>query len=293
MVCKSCKGRIVSDSSSGDYVCIECGLCQGVIYSMTDNISYRNDDGSVTLNCQTSKIDELYPRSSMSTIIQGTGRMQKLNFWLSMNQEERSLWLIEQLIKDLCSNFLTESYIKGVIHLYNEYIHKKSIIYRGRVRLGLIGGCIYIIGVRINTPKTYNEISKMLNITELDVSQGYETLTDIINNSSHSISYDSMKLDTSKYIDMFCIKLNIKSYLKDDINKVVSKLQRVKDYSSHTPQSLIIGVIYYILMLNNISTSKKILSSELGVSEVTIVKVYKKLMKDDFKLQKLIVKQYN
>ena len=67
---------------------------------------------------------------------------------------------------------------------------------------------------------------------------------------------------------------------KDHINqalKLAQNIQRLNVASAHTPFSIAISGILLVIDLNDLKITKKAIAEKFGVSEVTIVKTYKKI----------------
>ena len=96
------------------------------------------------------------------------------------------------------------------------------------------------------------------------------------NNKESSDIVGSCSID---YIQRFCSKLNLGPNVLEMCKHVCKKAEEFSLVSENTPPSIASGSIYLICSLLNINISKKEISNICKISEVTISKCYKKLLK--------------
>ena len=85
--------------------------------------------------------------------------------------------------------------------------------------------------------------------------------------------------DSNDFIERFCSKLNITNEIYDICKHVCKAAEDFSLVSENTPPSVAAGSIYLVCTLLNINISKKDISISCKISEVTISKCYKKLLK--------------
>lgn len=276
--CIKCKenGIVIEDSSNGYFVCIICGLTK------KDNIIdsgpeiYYQDSNKVNPS-RHGIFDELYPNSSLTTVISGSSKLSKINQWNTMPYNERTLWQVSEHIKRQCSMYnVNNQVIKNAILLFKKIDEKKKNngkkeIHRGRVRDGIISACLYYSFKKENIERTPLEISKIMSVDIIDITRGCKLFLDILKDEKFETP------QPSDFLFRYGNSLNLQYKIISDMNKILKEVINLNILSRNTPISIVAGTIYFCCIVFNINISKKTVSSVCNVSDVTISKTFKKL----------------
>ena len=91
----------------------------------------------------------------------------------------------------------------------------------------------------------------------------------------------------------FCSKVNMEDKYIDLCLHIINKADEYSIVSESAPPSIATGTIFLVSNLCNLKITKKIISKECDISEVTINKCYKKLDKIKNELiPNIILKKY-
>ena len=188
----------------------------------------------------------------------------------SMPYKERSLLhVMESLNTNATNNGIPSSIIEEAKMMYKSISDKK--ISRGDNRNGLIASSVYMSCKTNEVPRSAKEIAKMFNLNITTMTKGCKKFNDIMKMSTKSSNpYD--------FIVRFCSKLN-KNDIVDICNYVIQKAEEYSIVSENAPPSIAAGCIYLISVHYKMNISKKDIAKACEISEVTINKCYKKLLK--------------
>ncbi len=278
-ICSSC-GSINISESEGMNICNDCNV---IIDKFIDNGPewryYGNDDNrnfdpercGMTLN-------PLFPKSSLGSVV-GLSRKDSIDMkrvrlyqmWNAMPYEERTLWFIFDKIETSTSNYgIPQKVIEDAKIFYKKTAEKK--ISRGDNKAGLIASCIYHACLINNVPRSSKEIAKMFNLSHVVLNKGNARFQQLLQINVISSSPDD-------FISRFGSKINMKSNDIDNCKKLIKFLEKNEILNDNSPTSSAAGILYYYSMDNNLKFTKKQFSEICSVSEVTIVKCYKHVLK--------------
>lgn len=282
--------------SDGDFVCKKCftlenrhidGNAEWRYYGYDDN--KMNNPTRVGTPCNI-----FIPKSSLGTII-GTEnvkkngyefqRIRRYQMFQSMPYKERSLLhVMESLNTSASNNGIPASIIEDAKMMYKTISDQK--ISRGDNRNGLIASSVYMSCKTNNVPRSAKEIAKMFNLNITTMTKGCKKFHDIMKLTTKSS-------DPYDFIVRFCSKLN-----KQDIIElsqyVIKKAEEHSIVSENAPPSIAAGCIFLVSVCCNIGITKKDIAKACEISEVTINKCYKKLLKyKAYLFPDDIIEQYN
>jgi transcription initiation factor TFIIB len=283
--CSNCGDEnLIFDYSNGIIICSECGLVlQNIIDSGAEWRYYGNGDnkGSDPTRCG-DPINPLLPKSSMSTFISGNsfGSIKKLHMWNQMPADERSLWLVFKKINafTINSNLSTKLTDEAKLN-YKKICEKDSnanVLTRGSIRDGLIAACIFVACKNNNQTRRVEEIAKMCNITPQEVSKGLKKFVEIEKQKNIKINvYKDNKIH--EFIERYCKLLNIPYHYQKICHVIAERCNKIFILKSNTKPSICSGILFLISEMYNLNIKKIIIIQHIGVSEVTLNKIYKKL----------------
>lgn len=242
-------------------------------------------------------VNPLLPGSSLGTTINNKGNIyDKLSMrqnWNSMPYKERSKYKVFMEISTKCNeNNLPNIISETAKSLYSSISEIK--ISRGKNRKGIIAACVFNACKECKVPRSIKEISKMFDIDSKVLTKGCKNYTEIIrlNKTNVKRDQDSETINLDDFIERFCYNISLSENnieIIKDISNICKSLNLIYD---NTPPAMASGCIYLLLQLKNIDISKKVISENCNISEVTINKCYKKLL-DNENLISIIQSKYD
>ena len=293
--CSSCDGnKIVTDISNGIMVCRDCGQIKEYIIDNNPEWRKYNNTKSYMERCTVAS-NPFLPKSSLGTSIGGNykSRLKMLHTWTSMPYKERSLNNVLKEIKMKCSKgniykcIQDEAMImyKGIddCHYKQGPSKGKPIITRGANRRSLIAACVYFACKLRNESRSIREIGNIFGLDYTEVTRGCKTFLKL--RKLMKIKYKFNPSTPEHFIPRFCKKLNIKKKFADEAVKIAKNAHRLNIASVHTPLSIATGAMLIMAEEHKLPLTKKVISDNFGVSDVTVTKAYK-IIKPQIKILK-------
>lgn len=283
--------EIMEDTTNGILVCTnnECGQVIDSIMDQNPEWRQYEDDGKNDGRCS-APINQLLPLSSLGSSISGSykNRLKTLQTWNSMPYRERSLNGVFKRIHEVCINnkiikcieddakimYKTVSDCKHVIGKGKG----RYIIIRGKNRDSLIAACIFFACRKNEKTRTPLEISLMFNLKYTEITKGCKNFLKLMKLKNTELAVGTSKPE--HFVTRFCNDLKLNSTYTDQAIKIARNIQKLSIASVHTPFSTAMCSILLMCEVNNIqSITKKRLSQEFDLSEVTLTKAYNKIEK--------------
>lgn len=257
--CKSIVGRVIDHSAEWRF------------YGADDS----RDDDPTRCGLPT---NELLPKSSLGSMIGGRRgdnrdirRIRQYQMWNSMPYWERSLYnVFEQLANNTVKYGIPAKVVDDAKVLYKRASEKK--ISRGENKEGLIASCIYYACLLNKVPRSPKEVSRMFGIDPNVLTKGNARFQTLL----------QMNVDSSEpedFISRFGSKLNMNYQDIQKCKLLAKKLDELEIVSENAPTSVAAGTLFYYCMTHDIDFNKKVIAEICDVSEVTIMKCYKRLLK--------------
>tara|TARA_B100000575_G_C23065420_1_gene613452 strand:- start:202 stop:1239 length:1038 start_codon:yes stop_codon:yes gene_type:complete len=283
-ICNYCNNDSLIEDN-GTIVCQDCGTINGsIIDSNAEWRFYGKEDSKLSdPNRCGLPTNELLPQSSLGSTISfqygESYEMKKIrnyHIWNAMPYKERSLYnVFDSMTLRAINSGIPNCIIEEAKIMYKKISETK--ISRGSNRKGIIASCIYKACKIKNVPRSAKEIAEIFQLNITHMTKGCKKFDEIMNISKNC---NVITGSTSKdYIERFCSKLNIQDNILQICIHVCNKAEEFYLVSENTPPSIAAGSIYLVCSLLNITISKKDISAQCKISEVTISKCYKKLLK--------------
>jgi transcription initiation factor TFIIB len=239
-------------SPEGLPTCSECGLVEDNFVDDTPEwTSGITDDGRVNdpSRCGNPNANpELFSQNwGKGTIISTqrsstyeNKRMAKINFHMSMNHKDRSLFHAYRDIDEACHT-LPDTVLKDAKMMYRKFNDEK--LTRGAVRLGIKANCVLYACRLAQCPRTTSEIADMFGIQSKDVSRTTQIFKDTIMGVTE-------KNYVTKAYDVMQRLLNSFEITRDEryrCNKMCSATDDCVELMSKTPNSVASAIIYIVL----------------------------------------------
>ena len=250
-ICRECSGTKII-SPEGLPTCSECGLVDDrFIDDTAEWTSGMTDDGKVN---DPSRCGNPNPNPELFSQNWGKGtvistqrsstyenkRMAKINFHMSMNHKDRSLFHAYKDIDEAC-NTLPDSILKDAKMMYRKFNNEK--LTRGAVRLGIKANCILYACKLAKFPRTTKEIAEMFGIHSKDISRTAQIFKD-------TIAGKTEKNYVTKAFDVMNRLLNSFEVSRDErfrCNKMCNATEDCVDLMSKTPNSVASAIIHIVL----------------------------------------------
>jgi transcription initiation factor TFIIIB Brf1 subunit/transcription initiation factor TFIIB len=250
-ICRECSGTKII-SPEGLPTCSECGLVDDrFIDDTAEWTSGMTDDGKVN---DPSRCGNPNPNPELFSQNWGKGtvistqrsstyenkRMAKINFHMSMNHKDRSLFHAYKDIDEAC-NTLPDSILKDAKMMYKKINNVK--LTRGAVRLGIKANCVLYACRIAKFPRTTKEIAEMFGIQSKDISRTTQMFQD-------TIAGKTEKNYVTKAFDVMNRLLNSFEVTRDErfrCNKMCNATEDCVDLMSKTPNSVASAIIHIVL----------------------------------------------
>lgn len=269
-----------------------CALCSSIIGKVIDNTAEWRYYGSDSKSDDPSRCglptNLLLPKSSLGSMIGGNKfgssydirLIRKYQMWNAMPYNERTLWnVFDKLTSVSLSNGIPQKIIDNAKVLYKTASEKK--ISRGDNKEGLIASCIYHACLINNLPRSSKEIAKMFDIDPVTLNKGNSRFQDLLQINVIS----SSPLD---FIARYCSILNMKMEDIEKCKKLVKFLEESEIMSDNSPTSSCASILYYYSEKKKLGYNKKQFAEVCNVSEVTVIKGYKIILKYENHINKNI-----
>ena len=224
-------------------------------------------------------------------------KIRKYTEWLGMPYREKAQYDDFQKITILANQSgIPKLIIDDAVIYYKRISEAKT--FRGLNRDGIIAASIYVSARINNYPRTAKEIATIFHLDNTSSTKGCKNALSIINDIESQLNNkDKTMLHQTtpvSFIDRYCSKLNINIELTKLCKFIAIRIQRNNLIPENTPPSIAAGIVYFVSQLCSMCLSKKSVSNVSEISEVTINKCYKKLIKIKLELiPNKILDKYN
>jgi transcription initiation factor TFIIB len=250
-ICRECSGTKII-SPEGLPTCSECGLVDDrFIDDTAEWTSGMTDDGKVNdparcgnPNPNPDLFSQNWGKGTVISTQRGSTyenkRMAKINFHMSMNHKDRSLFHAYKDIDEACHT-LPDSILKDAKMMYRKFNNEK--LTRGAVRLGIKANCILYACKLAKFPRTTKEVADMFGIQSKDISRTTQIFQD-------AIAGKTEKNYVTKAFDVMNRLLNAFEVSRDErlrCNKMCAATEDCVDLMSKTPNSVASAIIFMVL----------------------------------------------
>lgn len=276
----------IENGKTRNLVCKQCGL--NVVDDLDRSFSTNNSNADIVSNSSNYNIpiNYFFRESSMGTIIGGRGnsRIKTIHRWGLMPYRERSRKEVFDFLTNICKKSNLEKSIidnAHILYMNLSAVKKKNmdrtIIIRGNNRDSLIAACVYFGCKMQGKPRCPKEIAQMFGLGLTDVTGGCRKFLEIMGKDVGMYNIKSSK--AYDYVERCgrILKLQ-KKYILQAI-KIVKNIITLDYASDHQPPSVAAGCLLLVVNMNNLDIDKEKISSVFKISQVTITKIYDKILK--------------
>lgn len=289
LFCKTCNtsDHISEDTAQGIIVCINCGCVLAEVFDTSLETRQFDGESSTLARCGTIT-SHFLPQSSLGTTMGGLQRnkVRLLHSWSSMPYKERSLHSILKLIQSKCSQAgivkcieddakILYKNISQSKHLFGKNFGK-TVIIRGTNRKALVASCVFYACKKKGNTRNPKEIAELFDLTYKDITKGYKMFLKFVLKQVQ----DENKISTPEdFITRYCRELHLKNEYIVQAIQIAKNIQKIDLASCSTPFTQATSSIILMIELNNLNIDRKYIAAKFNISDVTIVKTYKKLEK--------------
>jgi transcription initiation factor TFIIB len=291
MKCPSCGSfHLMIDYSRAELVCSKCGLVidaelidQGPEWRAFDSeqrekkartgspMTYTIHDKGLSTNIGWQNRDA-YGRSIPT---RNRAQIYRLRKWHARTRisdyADRNLAIALSTLDRMSSTLgLPRNVRETAAMIYRKAVRKKLI--RGRSIDGIAAAVLYAACRQCNVPRTLNEISKVVNISNKEIGRNFRNL-------SRKLDLKLLPTKPQDYISRFSNKLNLSRDTQNMSLEILRKAAGKELNSGRGPSGLAAAALYIAIVLFDERRTQRELSEIAGVTEVTIRNRYKELIK--------------
>jgi len=285
--CSQCKSHnLIFASSRGSYVCGECGMESVEVFDESPEWNNYEDGKHDSGRCGAT-INPFFPKSSLGTTINAPGysKVKMLRNWGQVPYRERSLGEVLNDIDSKCKKYkITKAVIDGAKILYKnirEIKHDsgdnkgKNVIIRGINRKQIIAACFYFGAILQKLPRSINEVADVFGIGVKQITKGCRKFLEIM--KDNFIIFDIKPSHGSDFIDRFGSKIKLPKETLELAKTISNNSTKLDIASDHQSTSIAAASILLAANILENNISKKSISETFAISDVTIIKPYKKI----------------
>lgn len=219
-------------------------------------------------------------------------KLKKMQEWYMWSNDEKAQYKLSLYTKDLCQKLeIHETIIENIcetVYKVMDAIKKQDGTKRARVKDGIILVCIQYVytyfNENIHKPSAI-DLSKKLNLDIKYITKAEKIVLELINKNPTILNKSAM-VDIKKPMDYVYhvnnkYNLQISKSILDKVEYLINKCESNDILLDHTPLSIGVCCLYYILKHNNITIDLKIFSNIYNLSVVTVMKTYNKLKNNE------------
>ena len=268
----------ITDSERGEIVCGGCGII--LVQNMSD-VSYENNGHTPESFMKQSRTG---PATSLTMFDQGlstvigtnrdsTGKalphktkyeFNRLRTWDQRSKSKNTVALSKAFT--LLNGMKTKLGIPYNVVESAAYIYRKAVsakLTRGRTMKSLISASLYAACRENSIPRTLDDIANAGNIERRILSRDLRTII-------QKLELTLNPYDTSSFISKISNNLNLKEKTKRDAYDILKRCEQERITAGKNPVGQAAASLYLSCVINNEKISQDKLSTESGVSAVTI-----------------------
>tara|TARA_B110001469_G_scaffold125848_1_gene142090 strand:+ start:1464 stop:2510 length:1047 start_codon:yes stop_codon:yes gene_type:complete len=286
--CLECKSNNVV-VLNGEVVCRDCGSISDTVLDYNAEWRFYGSDDSKYSDPTRCGLptNDLLPQSSLGSTIGfkygESFEMRKIrnyHLWNAMPYKERALYNVFESIQiRAINNGIPTCIIEEAKNLYKKISEIK--INRGSNRHGIIASCIYKACILQGCPRSAKEISEIFELNIKHMTKGCKKFDEIMNmNKTNSSLICSPSTNSCDFIQRFCSRLGLCENIMEVCKHVCKNVDKYDNFVDNSgPPAIAACSIYLVCTLFNINVTKKDISESCGITEVTINKPYKDMMR--------------
>ena len=290
VTCRNCSAvnTILCDQFTANNICTSCGCLCSKLFNHEAEWRYYgySDDNKPSDPARTGlPIDELLPKSSLTTKIKYTGTkyisLVRLHKWNLIHPEERSLFTVFKYMDKILDNLSITNTVRVQAKEYYKILSakdtRKGTLTRGVIRKSFIAACIFVSCKNNNTPIQKMEIADLCDITKFDITKGFKKFSILERNKNIQLNKPNPN-HMYNFIHQFCVQLQYTQVMEDIAHIIAYRMVRLKILQDTNDNSMSAGLLYYVAMLfDNDTGYRQTILGVIHTSIVTLDKIFKTL----------------
>ena len=285
--CNECdSSNIIFDEYEATTVCEDCGL--NIDYLLDSNPDWNSINSTEDNNSRCgAPTNFFFPNASLGTKVTN-GKFSKiaiLEKWNQMPYKERSKYEVFKYIEKKCMQHnVNKPVIDNAKNLFNTLSKvtinmdsTKVLIIRGLNRRSIIAACVYNGSNLQGEPRTPDEIGKIFGITPKQVTKGNRKFRDIMIKENIINKVKSSQSDEFINREEYSKLLKLEPYQIDIAKNIARNIKKLDIASDHQPASIAASSIMLMAEILKLNINKKKISDVYTISQVTIVKAFRKI----------------
>lgn len=303
IICRECQidpPNVTEEYSSGDLVCMDCGLVLGdrIIDTRSEWRTFSNDDQGNDDPSRVGQESELSTTPQLQTNISfGAGGAAARDLHRAQNKvnQDKGAKQLGSAYKDigeLCDNWqLTKNITDTAKHLYK--MTHDSGAFRGKSQDAVIAGCIFIACRQCNAPRTFRETFALTKVSKKEIGKIFKQLETLFKKENalkaqeqiekgRAINPDLEHRGTDaagadKLLFRYANQLQLDQTATNVAVDVAKKMDQEGILAGRSPLSQCAASLYFASHLMGQALTETQISAVLGISAGTIKTVYKHL----------------
>lgn len=279
-MCNNCDASAVI-YDEGAYVCTECGVVQGELYSTeAETRFYGNDDNKKGDPSRTgAPVNELLPTASLMPVIGGFGRekYRELHKRYSMKYDERTLYNMINKTKAKLKNSGIPMCIIDKATVYYKLLGEENFKLRAAGD-NFMAACVLHMCKKKGIIKTSQEIADIFGIKGKSMTKGVSSFQELIFRYNPDMLDIINPITPEEFIQRYCSDMGLRSGIMKEaihVSEVAGQLGLTKN---NIPSSIAVGCIFLVTQHYGYGLTRKLIFAKTKISDVTILNCYKKLL---------------
>ena len=288
-VCPECKGKhIIRDPYRGELVCADCGLVidEDIIDYGPDWRSFDKEEYNKKAHTG-SPISHLIHDGGLTTEISSQNRdfygkplsnktraqIYRLRKW------QRRIRIRNSTERNIAEAFSQLMRISSTMNLPRNVRETAAMIYkkaaemdliRGRTIDGILAAAIYAACRQCHAPRTFDEISRVINISRRNIGRNYRFL-------ARELKLHILPASPIDYLTRFGGKLKLSSEVQTKAKEIIDQAEHEKLTIGQNPIGIVAASLYMASVLCGDKKTQREVAEKIGITEVTIRNKYKQL----------------
>ena len=265
----------------GSYVCTECGIEQGSLYSTeAETRYYGNDDNKKGDPSRTgAPVNELLPTASLTPMISGYGRekYRELHKRYSMKYDERSLYNMINRTKSKLKDSGIPNCIIDKATVYYKLLGEENFKLRATGD-NFMAACILYMCKKKGIVKTNKEIADLFGIKGKSMTKGIDSFQELIFRYNPEMIDIINPITPEDFIRRYCSDMGLRDGIMSEAvhaSEVAGHLGLTKN---NMPSSIAVGCIFLVSQVYDYGITRKMIFHKTKISDVTILNCYNKLL---------------
>lgn len=278
--CVNCgENSVIYDD--GAFVCTDCGVVQGALYSTeAETRYYGNDDNKKGDPSRTgAPVNELLPTASLMPVIGGYGRekFREIHKRYSMKYDERSLYNMINKTKTRLKNSGIPVCIVDKAIVYYKLLGEENFKLRAAGD-NFMAACILYMCKKKGIIKTNQEIADIFGIKGKNMTKGVACFQELIFRYNPELMDIVKPVTPEDFIKRYCTDLRLRFGIMKEACHVAEVASQLGLTKHNMPSSTAVGCIFLISQTYGYGLTKTDIFRKSNISDVTINNCYRKLL---------------